>query len=80
MPAPIVMATWSVGPTPRWSKRSGAAMPCWRIATGSTMWTAGAEQFFFSDADECERMIQRILTDDLAVARARAAGAAARGG
>jgi len=33
-------------------------------------WTAGAEQFFFSDADECERMIERILTDDLAAARA----------
>lgn len=37
------------------------------------VWTAGAEQFFFSDADECERLIGRILTDDLAVARARAA-------
>ena len=34
-------------------------------------WTAGAEQFFFSDADECERMIGRILNDDIAVARAR---------
>lgn len=33
-------------------------------------WTAGAEQFFFSDTDECERMIERILTDDIAVARA----------
>jgi len=33
-------------------------------------WTAGAEQFFFSDVDECERMIGRILTDDIAVARA----------
>jgi hypothetical protein len=33
-------------------------------------WTAGAEQFFFADADECERMIERILTDDIAVARA----------
>jgi len=39
------------------------------------MWTAGAEQFFFSDTDECERMIERILTDDIAVARA---GKAAR--
>ena len=37
------------------------------------VWTAGAEQFFFSDADDCERLIGRILTDDLAVARARAA-------
>ena len=37
------------------------------------VWTAGAEQFFFSDTDECERQIGRILTDDLAVARARAA-------
>jgi glycosyltransferase involved in cell wall biosynthesis len=34
------------------------------------LWTAGAEQFFFSDADECEGMIERILTDDIAVARA----------
>ena len=33
-------------------------------------WTAGAEQFFFADADECERMIERILADDIAVARA----------
>jgi len=38
-------------------------------------WTAGLEQFFFSDTDECERMIERILTDDVAVARA---GKAAR--
>ncbi|TMJ02050.1 MAG: glycosyltransferase family 1 protein [Alphaproteobacteria bacterium] len=37
------------------------------------VWTAGAEQFFFSDTDECERMMERILADDLAVARARAA-------
>src|SRR5436305_2077307 len=37
------------------------------------VWTAGAEQFFFSDIAECERLIERILTDDLAVARARAA-------
>jgi glycosyltransferase involved in cell wall biosynthesis len=37
------------------------------------VWTAGAEQFFFSDTDECERLIARILADDLAVARARAA-------
>lgn len=33
-------------------------------------WTAGAEQFFFSDTDECERMIERVLADDLGVARA----------
>jgi hypothetical protein len=33
-------------------------------------WTAGPEQFFFSGIDECERGIERILTDDLAVARA----------
>ena len=33
-------------------------------------WTAGAEQFFFADTDECERMIERILADDIAVARA----------
>jgi len=39
------------------------------------IWTAGAEQFFFSDTDECERMIERILADDIAVARA---GRAAR--
>jgi glycosyltransferase involved in cell wall biosynthesis len=32
-------------------------------------WTAGAEQFFFSDVDECERTIGRILRDDIAVAR-----------
>jgi glycosyltransferase involved in cell wall biosynthesis len=34
------------------------------------LWTAGAEQFFFSDADECEQTIERILNDDIAVARA----------
>jgi len=33
-------------------------------------WTAGTEQFFFSGTDECERMIERILIDDIAVARA----------
>ena len=38
-------------------------------------WTAGQEQFFFNDIDECDRMIERILTDDVAVARA---GRAAR--
>ena len=38
-------------------------------------WTAGLEQFFFSDTDECARMMERILTDDIAVARA---GRAAR--
>jgi len=37
---------------------------------GFNRWTAGAEQFFFSDVDECERAIDRILTDDIAVARA----------
>jgi glycosyltransferase involved in cell wall biosynthesis len=34
------------------------------------LWTAGAEQFFFTDTNECERMIERILIDDIAVARA----------
>lgn len=34
------------------------------------LWTAGPEQFFFEGADECERMIERMLTDDIAVARA----------
>lgn len=34
------------------------------------LWTAGPEQFFFADTDECERMIARILGDDIAVARA----------
>ncbi len=38
-------------------------------------WTAGLEQFFFSDTDECARMMERILSDDIAVARA---GRAAR--
>lgn len=33
-------------------------------------WTAGMEQFFFSDTDECAAMIERILGDDIAVARA----------
>jgi hypothetical protein len=33
-------------------------------------WTAGPEQFFFADTAECERMIERILSDDIAVARA----------
>lgn len=33
-------------------------------------WTAGLEQFYFTDTDECERMIERILIDDIAVARA----------
>jgi glycosyltransferase involved in cell wall biosynthesis len=33
-------------------------------------WTAGVEQFFFSGADECEREIEHILIDDIAVARA----------
>ena len=34
------------------------------------LWTAGEEQFFFTDADECDRMIGRVLGDDIAVARA----------
>jgi len=37
------------------------------------LWTAGPDQFFFADAYECERMIEQILTDDVAVARARGA-------
>jgi glycosyltransferase involved in cell wall biosynthesis len=37
------------------------------------VWTAGEDQFFFSDEDECERVMGQILTDDVAVARARAA-------
>jgi glycosyltransferase involved in cell wall biosynthesis len=37
------------------------------------VWTAGEDQFFFSDEGECERMMGQILTDDVAVARARAA-------
>lgn len=39
-------------------------------------WTAGPEQFFFADIDECDGMIGRILTDDIAVARARRAARA----
>ena len=39
------------------------------------LWTAGPDQFFFTDEDECERMMERILTDEAAVSRA---GAAAR--
>jgi glycosyltransferase involved in cell wall biosynthesis len=37
------------------------------------LWTAGPDQFFFADESECDGMIERILTDDTAVARARAA-------
>lgn len=37
------------------------------------LWTAGAGQFFFSDTSECDALIDRILTDDVAVARARRA-------
>jgi glycosyltransferase involved in cell wall biosynthesis len=37
------------------------------------LWTAGPEQFFFADENECETMIERILTDETAVARARQA-------
>lgn len=39
------------------------------------IWTAGHDQFFFSTEDECERWMDHILTDDLAVERA---GRAAR--
>jgi glycosyltransferase involved in cell wall biosynthesis len=42
---------------------------------GFNLWTAGPEQFYFADTDECDAMIGRILTDDAAVARA---GQAAR--
>jgi glycosyltransferase involved in cell wall biosynthesis len=38
------------------------------------LWTAGPDQFFFADEDECERMMERILTDEAAVTRAGAAG------
>ena len=37
------------------------------------LWTAGASPFFFSDTMECDAMIDRILTDDVAVERARKA-------
>jgi glycosyltransferase involved in cell wall biosynthesis len=37
------------------------------------LWTAGPDQFFFADAEECERMIEQILVDDVAVARAHGA-------
>lgn len=33
-------------------------------------WTAGAEQFYFEDETSCDHSVHRILTDDLAVARA----------
>lgn len=36
-------------------------------------WTAGADQFFFANEDECDAMIDRILTDQFAVVRARRA-------
>ena len=39
------------------------------------IWTAGAEQFYFDDEWSCDLAIDRILTDDVAVARA---GRAAR--
>ena len=70
MRAPIATATPSAAPIRRWSSRCGAATPCWRTATASTRGPRAPEQFFFSDTDECERMIERILTDDIAVARA----------
>jgi glycosyltransferase involved in cell wall biosynthesis len=38
-------------------------------------WTAGPDQFYFTDVDECAEMIGRILADDIAVVRA---GRAAR--
>jgi glycosyltransferase involved in cell wall biosynthesis len=38
-------------------------------------WTAGPDQFYFSTIDECAAMIERILSDDVAVTRA---GRAAR--
>jgi glycosyltransferase involved in cell wall biosynthesis len=34
------------------------------------IWTAGPDQFYFKDPDECSTMIERILTDDVAVMRA----------
>lgn len=36
-------------------------------------WTAGEAQFFFSDVDSCDAMIDRVLTDSAAVATARMA-------
>jgi glycosyltransferase involved in cell wall biosynthesis len=40
------------------------------------LWTAGPDQFFFADENECDSMIARILADDTAVARARSAARA----
>jgi glycosyltransferase involved in cell wall biosynthesis len=40
------------------------------------LWTAGSDQFFFSDTAECDAMIGHILTDDVAVARAKGAARA----
>jgi glycosyltransferase involved in cell wall biosynthesis len=37
------------------------------------MWTAGAEQFYFEGTADCDRAIERILSDDGAVQRARSA-------
>jgi glycosyltransferase involved in cell wall biosynthesis len=34
------------------------------------IWTAGPDQFYFKNADECASMIERILTDHVAVMRA----------
>jgi glycosyltransferase involved in cell wall biosynthesis len=34
------------------------------------LWTAGPDQFYFSDADECAEMIERVIMDDAAVMRA----------
>ncbi len=36
-------------------------------------WTAGEAQFFFDDVASCDAMIDRVLTDDVAVATARRA-------
>jgi glycosyltransferase involved in cell wall biosynthesis len=43
------------------------------------LWTAGPGQFFFSDEEECGRLIGQILADDAAVARARSAARARAG-
>ncbi len=39
-------------------------------------WTAGPDQFFFSDADECAAAMRRVATDDAAVVAARRAARA----
>jgi glycosyltransferase involved in cell wall biosynthesis len=40
------------------------------------IWTAGPDQFYFTDIDECAEMIKRILADDIAVMRAATAARA----